>query len=261
MATMLLPKSTDAPTIYRLNIDHLSVHYEDRPALTDINLTFEDGQIVCLVGPNGAGKSTLLRAMAGVLPPSHGTISLNGETLAGSNPDVVYVPQRSAVDWTFPISVLEVVMMARRTARSRFLPYGEHDRELALNALHQVSMADLASVQISQLSGGQQQRVFLARALLQGGEVYLLDEPFTGVDVPTQEFVVGLLQDLCLQNKTVVFATHDLEQAAVAADRIVLLNHVVVADGPPEETLTASNLTRAYGGMTSNLAAIPEAQS
>ena len=258
MTTDLLPQTTFHGTGHRVDVDHLSVHYEERPALVDINLTFDDGEIVCLVGPNGAGKSTLLRTMAGVLQPSHGAVYLSGVELTGSVPDVVYVPQRSAVDWTFPISVIEVVMMARRTARSRFIPYGAQDRELAHDSLRKVSMDGLAGVQISQLSGGQQQRVFLARALLQGGEVYLLDEPFTGVDVPTQEFVVGMLQDLCRENKTVVFATHDLEQAAVAADRIILLNHRVVADGPPADTLTAANLTRAYGGISTGLSHYPD---
>lgn len=235
----------------RIETHNLSVHFEDRPALSSIDLSLAPGEIVALVGPNGAGKSTLLRVLAGVLPASHGGVLIDGREANGPNPCVAYVPQRSAVDWTFPIDVSGVVLLARRTARSRFLPFGKDDRAAALLALQSVEMDRYASVQISYLSGGQQQRVFLARALLQNGDVYLLDEPFTGVDIPTQDIVVGVLHELAARGKTIVYATHDLYQAFRSSDRVVLLNRSIVADGPPNKVATEENLRATFGGRSS----------
>lgn len=226
----------------------LSVHFGDRSALEDINLQIYQAEIDGLVGPNGAGKSTLLRTLVGVLPPSHGEVLYKGAVLTGPNPELIYVPQRTAVDWSFPLSVLDVVLMARRTMRTRLLPYGEEDRAAAHDALKQVLMERYAGVQIGALSGGQQQRVILARALLQHGEVYLLDEPFTGVDIPTQELVVSLLHGLREAGKTIIYATHDLEQAGRTADRIFLVNRKLVAAGAPGEVLTGERLREAFGG-------------
>lgn len=229
----------------------LSVHFEDRSALSSIDLTLTPGEIVALVGPNGAGKSTLMRVLAGILAPSHGHVLIDGKEWHGPNPCIIYVPQRSAVDWNFPIDVTGVVLLARRTARSRLLPFGDADRAAAFEALEAVDMGRHASVQISRLSGGQQQRVFLARALLQNGDVYLLDEPFSGVDIPTQEIVVGVLQELAAHGKTIVYATHDLYQAFKSSDRVILLNHSIVADGAPGEVATEENLRATFGGRSS----------
>jgi manganese/zinc/iron transport system ATP- binding protein len=229
----------------------LSVHFDDRSALSSIDLTLAPGEIVALVGPNGAGKSTLMRVLAGILEPSHGYVLIDGKESRGPNPCIIYVPQRSAVDWTFPIDVSGVVLLARRKSRSRFLPFGSADSAAALNALQAVDMERFASVQISRLSGGQQQRVFLARALLQNGDVYLLDEPFTGVDIPTQEVVVGVLHELASRGKTIVYATHDLYQAFKSSDRVILLNRSVVADGPPGDVATEDNLRATFGGRSS----------
>ncbi len=192
-----------------------------------------------------------MRVLAGILAPSHGRFLVDGAESHGPNPCIIYVPQRSAVDWTFPIDVTEVVLLARRKARSRFLPYGEPDRVAARDALRQVGMDQFAGVQISRLSGGQQQRVFLARALIQNGDVYLLDEPFTGVDVPTQEIVVDVLHGLAAQGKTIVYATHDLYQAFRSSDRVILLNRTVIADGPPNDVATEANLRATFGGRAS----------
>ena len=233
----------------RLETDHLSIHFEDRPAIEEINLAFFPGEIVSLVGPNGAGKSTLLKALAGILAASHGAVKFNGDVIHGPEACVVYVPQRTSVDWTFPISVVDVVMMALRDRRSRFMPFARSDREAAHAVLEQVGMDQLADVQISQLSGGQQQRVFLARALLAEGEVYLLDEPFTGVDAPTQELLSRVFENLRTRGKTVIIATHDLEQAAETSTRAVILNRRVIADGPPDSVLTSEILGEAYGGQ------------
>jgi manganese/zinc/iron transport system ATP- binding protein len=239
---------TTAP---RIQTKGLSVHFSDRSALEEIDFALSPGEIVALVGPNGAGKSTLMRVLSGLLPPSHGLVLVDGEEMHGPSPCIIYVPQRSSVDWTFPIDVTEVVLLARRTARSRFLPFGDPDRKAALEALRQVGMDRLAGVQISRLSGGQQQRVFLARALLQDGDVYLLDEPFTGVDIPTQEIVVEVLHGLAAQGKTIVYATHDLYQAFKSSDRVLLLNRTLIADGPPDEVVTEANLRATFGGRSS----------
>jgi manganese/zinc/iron transport system ATP- binding protein len=235
----------------RIQTQELSVHFDDRSALESVDLGLKPGEIVALVGPNGAGKSTFMRVLAGILPPSHGRVLVNGVPSTGPNACIIYVPQRSAVDWTFPINVTEVVLLARRRSRSRLLPFGDSDRKAALYALQQVGMEHFAFVQISRLSGGQQQRVFLARALLQDGDVYLLDEPFTGVDVPTQEIVVEVLHGLAARGKTIIYATHDLYQAFKSSDRVILLNRVVIADGPPDDVATKSNLRSTFGGRSS----------
>lgn len=233
----------------RLVVDQLSIHFGDRSAIEEISAELVAGETVSLVGPNGAGKSTLLKALAGLLPASHGVVRLNGRPIRKPNPAVVYVPQRTAVDWTFPVSVLDVVLMALAPRHSRFLPFGERDREAALAALDEVGMRRFAPVQIGALSGGQQQRVFLARALLQGGAVYLLDEPFTGVDVPTQDLVVGLFDELRRAGRIIVYATHDLAQAVKSSDRIFLLNRRLVAAGSPQAVMTAANLRATFGGQ------------
>lgn len=239
---------TGARTPRLVTVD-LSVHFGERSALEDVSVSFFPGETVSLLGPNGAGKSTLLKVIGGLLPASHGTVALNGVPIRRPSQAVVYVPQRSSVDWTFPVSVLDVVLMARALRRSRFLPFGEADRAAALQALDQVGMRQMAPYQIGALSGGQQQRVFLARALVQDGDVFLLDEPFTGVDVPTQELVVSLFDQLRKREKTIIYATHDLDLAARSSDRIMLLNRRLIAIGSPREVLTAANLRATFGGQ------------
>lgn len=237
-----MPAATDHSPI--LTIERLGVHFGDRPALEDVSLTFYRGETVSLLGPNGAGKSTLLKTIAGMIPATHG--SLRFVQRSGR---AVYVPQRSAVDWAFPVSVLDVVLMAQRARRSRFLPFGKNDERAAMNALERVGMAGFASSQIGDLSGGQQQRVFLARSLMQEGDLYLLDEPFTGVDVPTQELLIELFGSLREEGKTIVYATHDFAQAARSSDRIVLIRRGVIASGAPKEVMTAENLVACFGGQ------------
>ena len=241
-------RDSAACRVPRLRTEHLGVHFAERSALEDVNLAFCPAQTTSLVGPNGAGKSTLLKALDGLLQPTHGVVLLHGEIVRGPSPIVAYVPQRSEVDWTFPISVLDVALLGRGLRTSRFLPIPESDRQDALAALDEVGMRAFASVQIGALSGGQQQRVFLARALLQSAEVYLLDEPFTGVDVPTQALVLQILADLRGTGKTIVFATHDLDMAARSSDQCVLLRRKVIASGGPGEVLTATNLHETFGG-------------
>lgn len=224
------------------------MHFADMSALEQLNLNLYPDEVVSLVGPNGAGKSTLMRILAGILAPSHGYVWLDGRPLEGPDPCVVYVPQRSTVDWSFPINALEVAMLACRESRSRLLPFRARDRHRAIEALRAVGMEHHGHAQISRLSGGQQQRVFLARALLEGGNVYLLDEPFAGVDVPTQDLLNSVLRGLATDGKTIVFATHDLHQAYRTSDRIVLLNRRIIADGTPVEVLSPELLLLAFGG-------------
>jgi manganese/zinc/iron transport system ATP- binding protein len=239
------PGNSGAP---RLQTVRLGVHFEHRSALEDINLDFQAGETTSLVGPNGAGKSTLLRCLDGILAPTHGEVFLDRQPIHRPSPRVAYVPQRSDVDWKFPISVLDVALMGRAIRARRLFPIPRRDREDALAALAQVRMRRFAPVQIGALSGGQQQRVFIARALLQEADVYLLDEPFSGVDAPTQALVLQVLDDLRLAGKTIVFATHDLAMAERSADVSVLLNRRVIAAGPPSQVLTVPNLQLTFGG-------------
>lgn len=231
-----------------LSCSNLTVHYDNRSALRDVNLSIRAGEVTALLGPNGAGKSTLLKVLSGMISPSHGKAMFEQEPLNGPHRGITYVPQRSDVDWKFPISVLECTLLGLLKERSRWRPYSKHDQAKALAALHSVGMDHLAHAQIDALSGGQQQRVFLARALMNDSQALLLDEPFTGVDVPTQEMLVGIFASLKLRGTAVVYATHDLAQAAQTADHAVLLNGEVMADGAPREVFTAENLRNTFGG-------------
>jgi ABC-type Mn2+/Zn2+ transport system ATPase subunit len=244
----MIANPVSAPARPLVSLDEVSVHFGERSALESVSLAIHAGETISVLGPNGAGKSTLLRLMAGMLAPTHGHVRTFPDEMTTGACGIVYVPQRTAVDWTFPISVLDVVLMARRGKRSRFVPYGKTDREAAMASLEQVGMTRFAPYQIGQLSGGQQQRVFLARALLQDGAIYLLDEPFAGVDIPTQELLVELFAHLRAEGKTIVYATHDLAQAARTSDRVVLVRRQIMADAPPREAMTASLLRATFGG-------------
>jgi ABC-type Mn2+/Zn2+ transport system ATPase subunit len=228
----------------------VSVHYGRRLALGDVTLRFSAGESVAVVGPNGAGKSTLLRVLAGMLTPSHGRLTRHPGR-DGGRPRISYVPQRTGVDWSFPVNVLDVVLMGLPSdgPLARLLPFRRAAREQALAALDRVGMRDYAHTQIGELSGGQQQRVFLARALVQEGDVLLLDEPFTGVDVPTQDVLLAVLAGQCQTGRTVIYATHDLGQARQAATRMLLVNGSVIADGDPRSVLTAEALRSTFGGQ------------
>jgi ABC-type Mn2+/Zn2+ transport system ATPase subunit len=241
------PSSTDASDPI-LRARGLSVHYGARSALDSITLDIMPATITSLLGPNGAGKSTLLKAFAGVIEPSHGTVWYRDREIRRPVPDITYIPQRSGAEWTFPISVLETVLLglARNTPRHRAFSHDE--RRKAIAALEQVGLEPLAHVQIGALSGGQQQRVFLARALVTCGEVLLLDEPFTGVDVPTQEMFLDLFESLRARGVTIIFATHDLQHAAQSSARAILLNNALIADGPPAEVLTDARLSETFQG-------------
>jgi manganese/iron transport system ATP-binding protein len=230
-----------------LDVHKLSVRYNGRFALENISFHLHAGERVAVVGPNGAGKSTLFKVVAGVLPATNGEVNIFGSMPRG-HVCIGYVPQRSQVDWTFPVNVADVVMMGRIAKLGPLNWPRKRDWDFVRHALETVEMADLEKRQIGQLSGGQQQRMFIARALAQEAELMLMDEPLTGLDAPSQEGILSLLDSLQHQNVTVMVATHDLEQAAEHFDRIMLLNHRLIGFGPPEEVLQPDKLLLAYGG-------------
>ena len=232
-----------------LHVEDLTVSYQGKPVLWDVDLDVPPGVMAAVVGPNGAGKSTLVKAVLGLVPPTAGHVRLFGEPYARMRREVGYVPQRSAVDWDFPTTALDVVQMGRYGHLGWFRRPGRRERALALEALERVGIAELADRQISRLSGGQQQRVFLARALVQGAEIYLLDEPMAGVDAPTERAIVALLKELRDAGRTLIVVHHDLSTVRDYFDWLVILNVRVIAQGPVGRTYTADNLRRAYGGQ------------
>ena len=230
-----------------LDVLHLSANYDGRSALENITFHLHVGEHVAVVGPNGAGKSTLFKVVSGVIPTTTGEVRISGYSPRG-HICIAYVPQRSQVDWRFPASVADVVMMGRIGQVGFFRWPGRKDWNIVHDALKVVDMESIANRQIGELSGGQQQRTFLARALAQEAELVLMDEPLNGLDKPSQEAILSLLDTLRKQRITVMVATHDLGQAASHFDRVMLLNHQIIRFGSPEEVLTSDNLLRAYGG-------------
>jgi len=228
----------------------VTVAYQEKPVLWDIDFAVPVGARCAIVGPNGAGKSTLLKTILGLIRPVAGQIEIFGQPYARQRRRVGYVPQRGSVDWDFPTTVLDVVLMGRYGHLGWFKRPGSADRELALTALTRVSMQEFAHRQISQLSGGQQQRVFLARALVQDADLYFLDEPFTGVDITTERAIVDVFLEMQRQGKTIVAVHHDLETLNEYFDWVLLLNVRAEALGPVAEVLTPENLRRTYGGRS-----------
>ena len=230
-----------------LDVQNLTVRYNGRFALEDVTFHLHAGERIAVVGPNGAGKSTLFKVVAGVLQPSTGVVNVFGSRPLGHN-CIAYIPQRSQVDWSFPVSVADVVMMGRSAKLGLLNWPHKKDWEYVHHALEIVELSDLAARQIGQLSGGQQQRMFIARALAQEAELMLMDEPLSGLDTPSQEGLLNLLDTLRDQHVTVMVATHDLDQAARHFDRILLLNHRIIAFDVPQNVLHTDHLLQAYGG-------------
>ena len=221
-----------------------------RRAITDVSFDVARGQHIAIIGPNGAGKSTLFKALVGLIPHSAGSISLHGEDCRTSHRLLAYVPQHEAIDWTFPVTVEDVVMMGRARKIGWLRWPRRSDRQAVDAALDQVGMRPLRTRQIGQLSGGQKRRVFIARALAQDTDVLLLDEPFSGVDVAAEQEIMDTLQTLKQAGITVLLATHDLS-AATRFDRVLLLKNGVIAYGDPQTVFTPDNLRRAYGDRVS----------
>jgi manganese/zinc/iron transport system ATP- binding protein len=248
-----------APALSPLIVDDLTVAYQRKPVLWDVSFQIPAGSLVAVVGPNGAGKSTLLKAILEMTPRASGRVLVFGDTYRRARSRVGYVPQRESVDWDFPISALEVVTMGLYGQIGWCLPVRKVHRDKARAALDRVGLADFASRQISQLSGGQQQRTFLARALVQEADLYLMDEPFAAVDAATERAIVDLLREMRATGKTAVVIHHDLQTVPEYFDYVVLLNMRVVAAGPVETVFTAENLQKTYGGRLTLLDEVTEA--
>jgi manganese/zinc/iron transport system ATP- binding protein len=231
-----------------LSVDDVTVAYDRKPVLWDIDYDAPAGALVGVVGPNGAGKSTLIKAVLGLVPLASGRIEVFGEPARKQRGLIGYVPQRESVDWDFPVSALDVVAMGRYRRIGWIRRVGRADRAAAMHSLEQVGLADLAHRQISQLSGGQQQRVFLARALAQDARLYLMDEPFAAVDAATERAIVEILRRLRDEGRTCLVVHHDLHTVREYFDHVMLLNMRIVAAGPTDAVFTDENLGKTYGG-------------
>ncbi|MDQ4710596.1 manganese ABC transporter ATP-binding protein [Bacillus subtilis] len=234
--------------MFPVEIDNVTVAYHKKPVLQDISLQVPEGKLIGIIGPNGAGKSTLIKTILGLVPRASGDISIYGKDYKDQRTRIGYVPQRGSVDWDFPTSALDVVLMGRYGRIGLLKRPKKADVEMAKAALAKVGMLDYAKRQISQLSGGQQQRVFLARALCQNADIYFMDEPFAGVDAATERAIMTLLAELKEKGKTVLVVHHDLQTAEDYFDWILLLHLRKIAFGPAENVFTIENLQKTYGG-------------
>jgi manganese/zinc/iron transport system ATP- binding protein len=242
-----------------VEVHDVTVAYHKRPVLWDVDCSLPAGKLIGVVGPNGAGKSTLLKAILGLVPLASGRIEVFGREARAARGLVGYVPQRESVDWDFPIDALGVVEMGRYGRLGWLLRPGREDRDASMDALRRVGMESFAKRQIGQLSGGQQQRVFLARALAQDAPLYLMDEPFAGVDAATERAILDVLRSMRDAGRTVVAVHHDLQSVPEYFDHVVMLNLRLVASGATGAVFTRENLQKTYGGRLTTLAEAAEA--
>lgn len=231
-----------------LELHDLTVSYAKKPVLYGVDVQVPQGALVGIIGPNGAGKSTMIRAIMGLLPASSGWVKIFGEPFEKARQRVGYVPQREQVDWDFPVNVMDVVMMGRYGRLGWLKRPSREDRRIAEESLDKVGMLPFRNRQIANLSGGQQQRVFLARALAQQSDLYLMDEPFAGVDATTERAIIALLRELKDQGKTILVVHHDLTTAREYFDHLLLLNMRLVSFGKTEDVFTVDLLQKTYGG-------------
>lgn len=259
MATSAARVSESRTAECPLSIYDLTVAYYRKPVLWDISIDFPAGQLIGVVGPNGAGKSTLIKAVMDLVPRASGEVRVFDKPYRRNRHRVGYVPQRESVDWDFPANALDVVTMGLYGQIGWCLPVRRKHRQQAAEALRRVGLEDFAHRQISQLSGGQQQRTFLARALVQDADLYLMDEPFAAVDAATEQAIIEILKEMKDRGKTVLVIHHDLQTVADYFDYVVLLNMRVVAHGPIETTFTHENLQKTYGGRLTLLEEANEA--
>lgn len=231
-----------------LEVHDVTVAFERKPVLWNIDLTLPQGVLTGIIGPNGAGKSTLIKSIMNLLPLSSGYVKIFDRPIEEVRKRISYVPQRESVDWDFPASVLDIVLMGRYGKLGLFRRPRKADYDVAMDALRKVGMEQFVNRQISQLSGGQQQRTFLARALAQQADIYFMDEPFAGVDAATEKAIINILRTMTEQNKTVVVVHHDLQSVRNYFDWVILLNTRLVAYGPTETTFTSERLQETYGG-------------
>lgn len=229
-----------------IKIEDVTISYDSKPVLWDIDLNIPKGALMAIVGPNGAGKSTLIKAILDLKKPVTGEILIENKKYKEVRKKVAYVPQRTSVDWNFPTTVLDVVLMGRYGHVGWFKKLGEKDKKIANEAMEQLGIAHLKNRQISELSGGQQQRVFLARALVQEADIYIMDEPFQGVDIKTEKAIIELFRILQKQNKTLIVVHHDLDTVKEYFDYVTLINVKVVASGKVSDVFTIENIKKTY---------------
>ncbi|BAZ81311.1 MAG: metal ABC transporter ATP-binding protein [Sphaerospermopsis kisseleviana] len=241
-------KSIDMSSQATINISHLGVYYRTQEALRDVNCIIKPGKLTGIFGPNGAGKSTLMKAMLGLVPKSSGNVLYENKPLMQQLEKVAYVPQRSQIDWNYPATVWDVVMMGRVKKTGWLRSFSAVSRQVAKAALERVGMKEYSDRPIGELSGGQQQRVFLARALTQQAEIFCFDEPFVGIDQKTQTIIFEVFHELTAANKIVLVVNHDLGESITHFDDLILLNCELIATGSRQQVLTEENLHRAYGG-------------
>ncbi len=230
-----------------IKIDDLTVAYNYKPVLWDIDLSVPEGVLMAIVGPNGAGKSTLIKAVLGIIKPIAGTVSIYGKPYAAQRKLVAYVPQKESVDWDFPTTALDVVTMGTYGRLGWIKRPGQKEKKIALESMEKVGMLSYKNRQISQLSGGQQQRIFLARALAQDASIYFMDEPFQGVDATTEIAIINILKELRKARKTVIVVHHDLQTVPEYFDWVTFLNVKKIATGPVKDIFNDDNLTKTYG--------------
>lgn len=241
-----------------LEIHDLTVSYDQSPVLWNVDLTLPAGKLIGILGPNGAGKSTLIKAIMGLVPITGGYVKIFDRELNDVRSRISYVPQRESVDWNFPASVLDVVMMGTYGKLGLFRRPGKKEKKIALECLEKVGMQSFLDRQISELSGGQQQRVFIARALAQEADLYLMDEPFAGVDMATETAIFQLLQEMTASGKTVIVVHHDIHSAMNYFDWIIMLNLHLVASGPKTDVVTEELLRKTYGGKLNLLTKVTD---
>ncbi len=250
--------ASSGPNPPPLEVHDLTVAYHKKPVIYGIDLAVPEGSLVGIIGPNGAGKSTFIKAVMGLLPHTSGRVRIFGKPYAENCHRVGYVPQRESVDWDFPVSVMDVVLMGRYGRLRLGQRPTRADHEAARECLEKVQMLAFANRQIGNLSGGQQQRVFLARALAQESDLYLMDEPFVGVDAATEAAIITLLRELKEKGKTLLVVHHDLSTAPRYFDRLLLLNMRLVAFGPTAEVFTSDQLQKTYGGRLTILSDVAQ---
>ncbi|MBB6328449.1 manganese/zinc/iron transport system ATP- binding protein [Algoriphagus iocasae] len=241
-----------------LEIHDLIVSYDQSPVLWNVDFSIPSGKLIGILGPNGAGKSTLTKAIMGLVTPSSGYVKVFDKTLEEVRSKISYVPQRESVDWNFPASVLDVVMMGTYGKLGLFKRPGKKEKDIALSCLDQVGMMSFVNRQISELSGGQQQRVFIARALAQEADLYLMDEPFAGVDMSTETAIFHLLKEMTAKGKSVIVVHHDIHSAMNYFDWIIMLNMHLVASGPNDQVMSEEMLRKTYGGKLNLLTKVTD---
>ncbi|WP_019377620.1 metal ABC transporter ATP-binding protein [Virgibacillus halodenitrificans] len=236
-----------------ISVDQLHVSYYGKEAVRDVSFSIMPGSLVGIIGPNGAGKSTLLKAVLGLIPSDKGIVKVRGEEVKLVRKKLAYVPQRSNIDWDFPISVIDTVLIGTYPKLKIFKRPKKEDKKLAMECLEKVGMAEFKDRQIGELSGGQQQRVFLARALAQQAEIFFLDEPFVGIDISSEETIIKVLKELRDQGKTILVVHHDLSKANDYFQQLILLNQELIKFGNVDEVMSPETISRAYQGQLSFL--------